>query len=131
VDLQDRKDDTEDGLHMASLAGAWIALVCGLGGLRDYGGRLRFAPRLPPGIGRLAFAISWRGCCVRLEVTDHRVVYRADGEVGEGLEIVHHGEAVKLLADQPLELEVPVFSPLTGPPAQPVGREPEPVSQQD
>ena len=61
VDLQDRKDDTEDGLHMASLAGAWISLVCGFGGLRDHGGKLRFAPRLPPGIGRLAFAVSWRG----------------------------------------------------------------------
>ena len=43
------KRDTEDGLHMASLAGAWIALVCGFGGLRDHDDRLRFAPRLPPG----------------------------------------------------------------------------------
>ena len=69
VDLQDRDDDTEDGLHMASLAGAWIALVCGFGGLRDHhdpfrddDDRLRFAPRLPDGIKRLAFAVSWRGC---------------------------------------------------------------------
>ena len=129
VDLQDRKDDTEDGLHMASLAGAWIALVCGLGGLRDHGDRLRFAPRLPPGIDRLAFAVSWRGCCVRVEVTDHRVVYRAEGEVGKGLEIVHHGQVVSLLADEPQQRAVPAFTPLTDPPTQPVGREPKPVSE--
>ena len=128
VDLQDRKKDTEDGLHMASLAGAWISLVCGFGGLRDHGGKLRFAPRLPSGIGRLSFAVSWRGCCVRVEVTDSRVVYRAEGEVGEGLEILHHGQAVKLLADEPQELAVPAVAPLTDPPTQPVGREPEPVS---
>jgi alpha,alpha-trehalose phosphorylase len=128
VDLQDRKDDTEDGLHMASLAGAWISLVCGFGGLRDHGGKLRFAPRLPPGIGRLAFAVSWRSCCVRVEVRDHRVVYRAEGEVGNGLEIVHHGQLVTLAANESQELAVPPLDPLTDPPTQPVGREPEPVS---
>jgi alpha,alpha-trehalose phosphorylase len=130
VDLQDRKDDTEDGLHMASLAGAWISLVCGFGGLRDHGGKLRFAPRLPRGIGRLAFAVSWRGCCVRVEVRDNRVVYRAEGEVGDGLEIVHHGHLVKLAANESQELAVPPLDPLTDPPTQPVGCEPEPVSKQ-
>jgi alpha,alpha-trehalose phosphorylase len=130
VDLQDRKDDTEDGLHIASLAGAWISLVCGFGGLRDHGGKLRFAPRLPPGIGRLTFAVSWRDWCVRVEVTDHRVVYRAESEGGDGLEIVHHGQQVKLVANEPQEWAVPALDPLTDPPTQPVGREPEPVSEQ-
>ena len=130
VDLQDRKDDTEDGLHMASLAGAWISLVCGFGGLRDHGGKLRFAPRLPPGIGRLAFAVSWRGCCVRVEMTDHRVVYRVEGEVGDGLEIMHHGQQIKLVANEPQEMVIPAAAPLTDPPSQPVGCEPEPVSEE-
>jgi alpha,alpha-trehalose phosphorylase len=131
VDLQDRKRDTEDGLHMASLAGAWISLVCGFGGLRDHCGRLRFAPRLPSGIRRLVFAVAWRGCCVRVQVTDHRVVYSAEGQLGDGLEIVHHGQVVRLLANEPQELAVPSFAPLTERPSQPVGREPEPVSEHD
>jgi alpha,alpha-trehalose phosphorylase len=130
VDLQDRKDDTEDGLHIASLAGAWISLVCGFGGLRDHGGKLRFAPRLPPGIGRLTFAISWRDCCVRVEVTQHRVIYTAEGGVGDGLEIIHHGQPVNLVASEPQEMAIPADAPLTDPPAQPVGRDPEPVSDQ-
>ena len=128
VDLQDRKGDTEDGLHMASLAGAWIALVCGFGGLRDHGDRLRFAPRLPPGIDRLAFALSWRGCCVRVEVRNHHARYEVEGEVGDGLTIVHHGDEVTLRAGKPLELDVPELKPLTDPPTQPEGRAPEPVS---
>ena len=127
VDLQDRKGDTGDGLHMASLAGAWIALICGFGGLRDHDDRLRFAPRLPPGIDRLAFALSWRGCCVRVEVRNGRVRYEVEGDVEGGLALVHHGEEVTLSAGQPLELEVPELKPVTDPPRQPVGREPEPV----
>ena len=61
VDLHDLATNTRDGLHMASLAGAWMALVAGFGGMRARDGRLRFAPRLPSGISRLAFRIRYRG----------------------------------------------------------------------
>jgi alpha,alpha-trehalose phosphorylase len=129
MDLQDRNGNTEDGLHMASLAGAWIGLVCGFGGLRDHCGRLRFAPRLPRRIQRLAFAVSWRGCCVRVQVAHDKAVYRVEGDVGEGLEIFHYGDAVKLMAGEPRELAVPALEPPTERPRQPAGREPEPVPE--
>ena len=58
------------------------------------------------------------------------MVYRVEGEVGDGLEIVHHGHLVKLAANESQELAVPPLDPLTDPPTQPVGREPEPVSKQ-
>ena len=44
IDLRDLHDNTEDGLHMASLAGAWTALVAGFGGLRDDEGSLALDP---------------------------------------------------------------------------------------
>jgi alpha,alpha-trehalose phosphorylase len=132
VDLQDRDDDTGDGLHMASLAGAWIALVCGFGGLRDHHDpsrddevRLQFAPRLPEGIRRLAFAVSWRGCCVRVEIVGDRVRYRVEGK--NPVQVLHHGEIVTLSPGQPRELGIPALAPLTDPPTQPVGRGPEPL----
>ena len=49
IDLRDLHHNSRDGLHMASLAGAWIALVAGFGGLRDHGGELMFDPALPVG----------------------------------------------------------------------------------
>ena len=49
MDLQDREHNTKDGLHIASLAGAWTALVGGFGGMRCGSGQLMFSPRLPPG----------------------------------------------------------------------------------
>ena len=121
------------GLHMASLAGAWIALVCGFGGLRDHpdpspdgeGDRLQFAPRLPAGIERLAFAVSWRGSCVRVEIVDDRIIYRVEGD--QQVEIVHHGETVTLSPGRRLKRRIPALAPLTEPPTQPVGRGPEPV----
>ena len=47
MDLDDLEHNTGDGLHMASLAGAWIALVAGFGGMRAGEGRIRFAPAAP------------------------------------------------------------------------------------
>src|SRR6202022_3184601 len=68
MDLDDLEHNTRDGLHIASLAGAWIVAVDGFGGLRDHGGRLSFAPRLPPHIERLAFRLTWRRRRLRVSV---------------------------------------------------------------
>jgi alpha,alpha-trehalose phosphorylase len=47
IDLRDLAFNTRDGVHMASLAGSWLAAVAGFGGMRDQEGGLAFAPRLP------------------------------------------------------------------------------------
>jgi alpha,alpha-trehalose phosphorylase len=70
VDLADLAQNTADGLHMASLAGAWTGLVEGFGGMRASDGRLRFAPRVPSAISRLAFRVRYRGRRIAVTV-DH------------------------------------------------------------
>ena len=75
VDLHDLNDNTRDGLHMASLAGCWLALVCGFGGFRDHGGRMAFAPRLPESIGRLRFRLRFRGRCLVVDVQAREATY--------------------------------------------------------
>jgi alpha,alpha-trehalose phosphorylase len=121
MDLQDLEQNTRDGLHMASLAGAWQALVAGFGGLRDYNGRLIFRPHLPEDLDRLAFTITRRGQRLRVEVTLEEATYRlADGG---SLELTHHGERVTLTAGEPMTLRIPPVPRLPRP-AQPRGREP-------
>ena len=56
MDLDNLEHNTRDGLHIASLAGTWIVAVAGFGGMRDHGGALSFAPRLPQRLTRLAFS---------------------------------------------------------------------------
>ena len=122
VDLADLKHNTGDGLHMASLAGAWTGLVDGYGGMRTRGGRLSFAPWLPSAVGRLAFRVRYRGRCLSVTVEREEATYELIR--GEAMTIEHHGE----------ELEVgdkPVTRPLPRPPSpprprQPAGRAPAP-----
>ena len=62
MDLSDLEHNTKDGVHLAALAGAWIALVTGFGGMRNRHGQLpSFAPRLPPALTRLTFTVYLRG----------------------------------------------------------------------
>ncbi|NHC47447.1 glycoside hydrolase family 65 protein [Motilibacter aurantiacus] len=128
TDLHDLKSNTGDGLHMASLAGVWVALVDGFGGLRDEAATLRFAPRLPQCLTRLAFTVRHRGHRVRVETDGRSATYSvaSDGtETTEELEVFHHGEPVTLTPGEPVSLPVPqVQAPRA--PQQPPGRRPLP-----
>ncbi|WP_214679904.1 glycosyl hydrolase family 65 protein, partial [Escherichia coli] len=79
---------------MASLAGAWIALVSGFGGLRDYGAELSFNPQLPDGITRLSFGLRWRGARLRVEVKHEEVSYTLHDGPDAKMTIKHAGEDV-------------------------------------
>jgi alpha,alpha-trehalose phosphorylase len=123
MDLHDLARNTRDGLHMASLAGAWTALVFGFGGLRDHGlGRLIFAPRLPEGLTKLSFTIRHRGHRLRV-TTDGREATYVLFDHGSDMRILHHGEELTVRSGQPVTVPVP---PSPEPPKihQPYGREP-------
>jgi alpha,alpha-trehalose phosphorylase len=121
MDLHDLEHNTGDGLHIASLAGSWLALVAGFGGFRDHDGTLSFAPRLPPGVGRLAFRICVATGRVHVEVDDGGATYTL--QRGSALEVSHFGETLKLSAGVPVRRAVPK-APQRERPSQPPGREP-------
>jgi alpha,alpha-trehalose phosphorylase len=122
MDLDDLEHNTKDGVHIASLAGAWLALVAGFGGMRHRTGHpLRFAPRLPPGATRLAFRLFYRGRLLSVEVTDQHVTYTLLD--GEPMELGHHDESFTLTAEEPVTLKVPGLTPRQAP-SQPPGRAP-------
>jgi alpha,alpha-trehalose phosphorylase len=121
VDLGNLHDNTGDGLHIASLAGAWTALVAGFGGMRARNGELRFAPRLPEGINRLALNILYRGRRLGLAITCDETTYTLSQ--GDPIEVTHHDEKV-LVGQTPVTLPVPP-APKLQRPTQPPGRAPQ------
>ena len=121
MDLRDLEHNTRDGVHIASLAGAWIALVGGFGGLRHQDGTVAFAPRLPQALSRLSFTILIRGRRLRVEATHTAATYYiADGKP---LEILHYGEEVQLSPGHPKVRPIEAAPPRRRP-SQPPGREP-------
>ena len=123
IDLHDLHHNVQDGLHMASLAGAWTALVAGFGGMRLQNGSLCFAPRLPDALERLAFHILFRGSRLRIEVSAQDATYRLLD--GSPLKVLHHGEEIFLTEDMAITRLIPDIQIQVGPrPSQPPGRAP-------
>ena len=124
IDLRDLHQNTRDGLHMASLAGAWTALVAGFGGLRDDEGVLSLDPHLPSEISRLRFRLRWRGFRLTVDVDHADVTYTVGDGPGSGLTIRHAGKELELSTSAPSTLAVRARHALLPPPPQPPGREP-------
>jgi alpha,alpha-trehalose phosphorylase len=128
VDLRDLAGNTAEGLHIASLAGAWLAAVAGFGGMRDHGDIFAFAPRLPEDLNGLSFRLSYRGRRIRVDLGRDHATYQL--LEGDGLELLHHGERFRLSASTletrpyPPLAKRPRVSPPRAPVCEGIGAEP-------
>jgi alpha,alpha-trehalose phosphorylase len=124
VDLRDLHHNTRDGLHMASLAGSWTALVAGFGGLRDDEGVLALDPSLPEAISRLRFRLRWRSFRLMVDVNHSDITYALRGGADDELLIRHAGDELALNTRSPTTVAVKERKPLLHAPPQPPGRTP-------
>jgi alpha,alpha-trehalose phosphorylase len=122
IDLRDLAFNTSNGVHLASLAGTWLAAVAGFGGMRDHDDTLSFSPRQPSRLSRLAFRLSFRGRCIRVQITRRDV--RFELLAGDALEIRCHGEPLTVSASSPITCELPPARPLMSAPDHPPRRMP-------
>jgi alpha,alpha-trehalose phosphorylase len=123
IDLRDLQHNTRDGVHIAALAGAWLAVVAGFGGMRDHDGRLTFAPRLPARLHRIAFRLLFKGRRLKVDIARDEATYVLLD--GEPLDVEHHGRTIAVRADLPTTEPIP--APADRPaPAQPARRAPFP-----
>ncbi|WP_433159367.1 glycoside hydrolase family 65 protein [Kribbella sp. CA-247076] len=124
IDMRNLHHNTGDGLHMASLAGAWTALVAGFGGLRERDGCLCFDPALPQGMSRLVFSIRWRTARLKVDISELEVTYTVHDGADCSISFKHAGEPVTVTPETPLTRPLTKRTPLLPRPTQPPGREP-------
>lgn len=98
VDIDDLHGNTGHGVHMASLAGSWMALVWGFGGFRPDADAPSFAPMLPNGWDGYRFGLLWRGAELRVAVDAGGATYRNAG--GANVSLRHDGGLVILAPGQ-------------------------------
>jgi len=120
IDLHDLAGNSDHGVHIASMAGTWMAMVNGFGGMICDSTGLRFAPRLPPALTHLSFGMRWHGRRLRIDVTRDEAEYTLVD--GLPMRLRHHGEALAL-ADAPVRRPIPPLEPVE-PVEQPFTRAP-------
>jgi alpha,alpha-trehalose phosphorylase len=102
MDLADIEGNVSNGVHVAAAAGAWMALVFGFGGVRDFDGRLTIDPRLPRRYDRLEFPLRFHDRQIRVALTHEEEQYTL--EEGGPLDVTIRGEAHRLVRGAPLRL---------------------------
>lgn len=68
LDLDNYNNDTEDGLHITSMSGSWLAIVRGFAGMRTSAG-LHFAPFCPADWSGYRFRVNYRERLLDVRVT--------------------------------------------------------------
>lgn len=74
LDLDDYNNDTEDGLHITSMAGTWMSVVEGFAGMRVKNGKLHFSPFIPEKWKSFSFTIGFRGAILNIKISDQGMV---------------------------------------------------------
>lgn len=73
LDLDDYNNDTEDGCHITSMAGTWMAVVKGFGGVRIKEDQLYLRPFIPKKWAAYSFKIQFRRSVVEVKVDQDKV----------------------------------------------------------
>ena len=94
LDLDDYNNDTEEGCHITSMAGTWMSVVKGFGGMRVRNGMLHFTPFIPDQWKSYSFRIEFRGRVLKVKVASDKV--ETVLESGARMEVMMNGMIVEL-----------------------------------
>ena len=86
LDLDDYNHEVDEGCHITSMAGTWMSIVQGFGGMRvcEYG-NLSFDPQIPKEWDSYSFTINFRNQILKIIVKQTEILFELDGT--EDLEI--------------------------------------------
>ncbi|MDR0300454.1 MAG: glycoside hydrolase family 65 protein [Streptococcaceae bacterium] len=93
LDLDNYNNDTDDGLHITSMTGSWLAIVQGFAQMKTWDGKLSFAPRLPENWSSYKFHINYRHRLLEVEVAENVTITLQSGPT---LDLELYGQPIHL-----------------------------------
>ena len=100
LDLDDYNNEVKEGCHITSMAGTWMSIVEGFGGMRVVDGKLSFNPRIPNGWDGYSFKLNLRNQILKINLAPEKTSFTLEGN--EPLEILVKGKVVKVEPSVPL-----------------------------
>ncbi|WP_010518167.1 glycoside hydrolase family 65 protein [Croceivirga radicis] len=94
LDLDDYNKEVEEGLHITSMAGTWMSIVEGFGGMRVLEDKLNFFPQIPENWDAYSFKVNFRNRIITVKVSKTGSSYQLNGT--EEMSIRVNGERVVL-----------------------------------
>lgn len=94
LDLDDYNKEVEEGLHITSMAGTWMSIVEGFGGMRVKDDKLHFEPRIPQQWEGYSFKINFRNQVLKVSVHAGETNFSLEGD--RELTVVVNGKEVSV-----------------------------------
>lgn len=106
LDLDDYNKEVEEGCHITSMAGTWMSIVEGFGGMRIKDDTLHFTPRIPKQWKGYSFKINFRNQILKVTVHPDETKFELEGVIGAGesepthkIDVIVNGEKVVVKPD--------------------------------
>lgn len=97
LDLDDYNHEVEEGLHITSMAGTWMSIVEGFGGMRIVNDTLSFEPKIPEQWEAFSFKVNFRNQILKINACKGHTHFELEGD--QDLEILVNGNPIKLTAN--------------------------------
>ncbi|RLD28858.1 MAG: glycoside hydrolase family 65 protein [Bacteroidetes bacterium] len=94
LDLDDYNNEVDEGLHITSMAGTWMSIVEGFGGMRIKNDKLSFKPQIPKQWETYSFKINFRNQIIKVNVCQNETNFELQGN--EELQILVNDELVTI-----------------------------------
>ncbi len=102
LDLDNYNNDTEDGCHTTSMAGTWMSVVQGFGGLKVRNNQLILNPFIPGEWKSFSFKIVFRGALLKINVTDETILITNETEISTP--VIVHGNKYEINGNDTLSI---------------------------
>ncbi len=94
LDLDDYNKEVHEGLHITSMAGTWMSIVEGFGGMRVKNDKLSFTPKIPKQWDAYSFKVNFRNQILKVEVCQTGAKFELEGK--KELEILINNKSVTI-----------------------------------
>jgi maltose phosphorylase len=94
LDLDDYNKEVEEGCHITSMAGTWMSIVEGFGGMRVKNDTLHFEPKIPKEWQGYSFKINFRNQIVKVVVNQNETLFSLDGT--QAIKVVVKGKEIQV-----------------------------------
>lgn len=94
LDLDDYNKEVEEGLHITSMAGTWMSIVEGFGGMRIKNNMLSFTPQIPKQWDAFSFKVNFRNQVLKVSVCQNDTKFSLEGD--QELEILVHDKIISI-----------------------------------
>lgn len=91
LDLDDYNKEVEEGLHITSMAGTWMSIVEGFGGMRVKDNKLHFEPKIPKEWDAYSFKVNFRDTIVKVTISQNESNFELIS--GQPLDIIVNNQA--------------------------------------